>query len=259
MIETLSTTELKPEQEFALPKTAPATNEDIIAYLRRSYKLAEIAVLAESDALILEVCDRLGISISDEELQAAGDAFRLEYKLIGASETLAWLQKQRITVEDWSGGIRVELLTKKLKEYLFGDAVDAHYISNRNDYKRVALSQILVSDLLDALKVAHALREENASFCALALEYSKGKQSKKNGGFVGICFITKLMPEIAQAISQAKEGEAIEPVQTKLGYHIVRVEKWFPAELNESVREEILDSLFQGWLQASSNPEPNLK
>lgn len=85
-------------------------------------------------------------------------------------ETLAWLQEQRITVEDWSQGIRVDLLTKKLKEHLFGDTVDAHYISNRNDYKRVALSQILVRELPDALKVAHALREENASFCALALE-----------------------------------------------------------------------------------------
>jgi parvulin-like peptidyl-prolyl isomerase len=259
MSETLSTTELEPEQELAPPEISPATNEDIIAYLRHSHKLAEIAALAEHDALILGLCDRLGISISDEELQAAGDAFRQEQKLLGASETIAWLQEQRITVEDWSGGIRVELLTKKLKEYLFGDAVDAHYISNRNDYKRVALSQILVSDLPDALKVAHALREENASFCALALESSKGKQSKDNGGFVGVCFIAKLMPEMAKAISDAPEGVAIGPVQTKLGYHIVRVEKWYPAELNESVREEILESLFQTWLQASSNPKPKIR
>ena len=163
------------------------------------------------------------------------------------------------TTEDWSEGIRIALLTKKLKEHLFGDAIDAHYISNRNDCKRVALSQTLVSDLTDALKVAHALREENASFCALALEYSKGKQSKDNGAFVGIHFIAKLMPEMAKVISDAPEGEAIGPVQTKLGYHIMRVEKWFPAELNESVREEILDSLFQTWLQASSNPEPNTR
>jgi len=30
--------------------------------------------------------------------------------------------------------------------------------SHRNDYKRFALSQILVRDLADALKVSHALR-----------------------------------------------------------------------------------------------------
>lgn len=252
-------TELAPEldsaEKFVLSEISPATNEDVITYLRRSHKIAEFAALAERDAVVLNICDRLGITVSDEELQAVGDAFRQEHKLLGASETLSWLQERRITVEDWSQGIRVELLTKKLKEHLFGDTVDAHYISNRNDYKRVALSQILVRDLPDALKVAHVLREENASFCALALEYSKGKQSKENGGFIGICLIAKLIPEIAQAISEAKEHEVIGPVQTRLGYHMIKIEKWFPVELSESVREEILESLFQAWLQGKTNSE----
>lgn len=249
MKETLEKTELESAQESALLEIPTATDEDIIAYLRRSYKLAEIAALAELDALILDTCDQLGIVVTDEELQAAGDAFRQEHKLLGASETLAWLSGQRITVEDWSQGIRVALLTKKLKEHLFGDAVDAHYMSDRNDFKRVALSQIVVRDLTDALKVAHAIREENASFCALALEHSKGKQSKQNGGFVGIVLFSQMMPEIAQAISSAKSGEVIGPIQTTLGYHIIKIEKWFPAELSESVREEILSSLFQAWLR----------
>ncbi|WP_416212546.1 peptidylprolyl isomerase [Nostoc sp. ChiQUE01b] len=248
-------TELAPELEstdkFVLPEIALATNEDVIAYLRRSHKIAEITVLAERDALVLSLCEQFDITISDEELQAAGDTFRLEHKLLGASETLAWLQKQQISVEDWTQGFRVALLTNKLKEHLFGDSVDSHYLSNRNHYKRVALSQILVSDLTDALKIIYTIREENASFCALALEHSKGKQSRDNGGFVGIRFLSELMPEIAQVIALAKEGEVIEPVQTKLGYHILRIEKWFPAELSE-IREQVLETLFQAWLKAGS-------
>ena len=249
MTQTLEKTELESAEKFVLPEISPATNEDVIVYLRRSHKIAEVAALTECDALVLNICKQLGITVSDEELQAAGDAFRLEHKLLGASETLAWLQEQRITVEDWTQGIRVTLLTKKLKEHLFGDAVDAHYMSNRNDYKRVALSQILVGDLIEARKVTYAIREENASFCALALEYSKGKQSKEKGGFVGVRFLSELLPEIAQAISEAKEGEVIEPIQTRLGYHIIKIEKWFPIELSESVREEILEFLFQAWLR----------
>jgi parvulin-like peptidyl-prolyl isomerase len=127
--------------------------------------------------------------------------------LLGASEAFAWLAQQQITVEDWSQGIRVSLLTQKLKEHLFGEAVDTHYVSNRDNYRRVALSQILVRDLTEAAKIAQALREEKASFCGLALKHSKKKQSKENGGFVGVCFLAELLPEIAQAISEAKEGE----------------------------------------------------
>ncbi|MEB3179146.1 MAG: peptidylprolyl isomerase [Nostocaceae cyanobacterium] len=260
MKETLEKAELHPLQEFPLPKIASATDEEIIAYLRRSCNIAEIAAKAEHDALILSICQQLDITVSDEELQAAGDTFRLEHKLLGASETLKWLSGQRITLEDWSSGIRLSLLEKKLKEHLFGASIDNYYINNRPNFKRVALSQILVRDLADALKIAHAIREENASFCGLAILHSKGKQSKENGGFAGIRFLSELIPDIAQAVSNAKEGEVIGPIQTTLGYHIIKIEKWFPSELTESVREAILASLFQGWLEVRTNsPLPNEK
>ncbi len=255
MPETLEVTELHSVQESALPEISPATDEDILAYLRRSHKIAEIAASAEHEALILALCEQQGITVSEEELQAAGNEFRLKHKLLGASETLSWLSEQRITVEDWTQGIRVALLIKNLKEHLFGASVDGHYLSNRNNYKRVALSQILVDDLTDALKIASRIQEDKAALCTLAIEYSKGRQSKEKGGFAGIHFLSRLMPEVAQAISEVKEGEVIGPIETKIGYHIIKIEKWFPTELSESVREEVLESLFQAWLreQSSSN------
>jgi parvulin-like peptidyl-prolyl isomerase len=255
--ETLEKTESDTAQKLSLPEIALATNAEVIAYLSYSHKIAEFSALAEQDALILDICAQLGITISDEELQSAGDAFRQEHKLLGTSETLNWLQKQRITVEDWTQGVRIALLTSKLKEQQFGDSVDSHYLNNRNDYKRVALSQVLVANLTDALQIAHAIQKENASFCAIAIEYSKGKQSKENGGFVGIKFLAELLPEIKQVITELKEGEVIGPIQTKLGYHILKIEKWYPAELSESVRTEVLDSLFKTWLKNLSSTTMN--
>ncbi|MEQ9625075.1 hypothetical protein [Coleofasciculus chthonoplastes] len=76
-------------EKLTLPEISPATDEEIIAYLRQSYKLPKMAALAERDALVLSVCEQFGITVTDEELQAAGDAFRLEHKLLGTSETLA--------------------------------------------------------------------------------------------------------------------------------------------------------------------------
>ncbi|WP_017314972.1 peptidylprolyl isomerase [Mastigocladopsis repens] len=242
-----------PQEGFTAQQISPATDADVIAYLRRSAKLAEIAALAERDALVLAGCEKFGITVSEEEVQAAGDDFRQERKLWGLQETMAWLDQQRIGVEDWSQGIRVALLEKKLKEHLFGAGVDGEYMRNRDRYRRVAVSQILVVDLDTAWKIVQMLREGHASFCALALEYSKGKQSQEKGGFVGIRFLVELTPEIAETINNAKEGEILGPVQSKLGYHVVRVEKWFPTVLNQAVREQIMDSLFQGWLKNFKN------
>lgn len=249
MTETSEKTKLQVMQETILPKISTATDENILAYLRRSHKIAEIATLTEKDALIVSFCEQFNITVSDEEWQSAGNAFRQEHKLLGVPETVEWLSQQRITVEDWSEGIKIRLLEKKLQEHLFGSAIDNEYIKNRNLYKRIALSQILVDDLADAFKIARLLREENASFCALAIEYSKGKQSKENGGFVGIHFISELLPELRQAAVEAQSGEVIGPISTKIGHHVLRVEKWFSPKLDETGREKVLESLFQKWLQ----------
>ena len=243
------TVELPVEKALERLEIQAATNSDILAYLRCSRKIAHIARLTEREALILAVCEKLNVVISDEEWQAAGDAFRLEHKLTGAAATLRWLDQQQISAEEWSEGIKVELLTKKAKEHLFGDVVDNQYISNRESFKRVALSQILVTDLPEALKIIRLLREENASFCGLALEHSKGKQSREGGGFMGIHFLSELMPEIVQAIAAAPAGEILDPIQTRFGYHIVKIEKWFPIEFSETVRDMVLDLFFETWLQ----------
>jgi len=74
------------------------------------------------------------------------------------------------------------------------------------------------------MKIVHLLREENASFCAWALEYSKSRQPKEKCDFLGIRFLVELMPEMIQPVSEAKEGKALEPIITKLGYHIIKVD-----------------------------------
>ena len=240
-------------QESAQSFIPSATDADVIAYLRRSAKFAEFAALAERDAQILAACEKFGITVSEDEVQAAGDDFRQENKLWGIQETMAWLDQQRISVEDWSQGIRITLLEKKLKERLFGAGVDGEYFSNRDRYKRVALSQILVVDLDIAWKIVQILREGHASFCALALEYSKGKLSQEKGGFLGIRYVIELMPEVAEAIKNGQEGEIIGPIQSKFGYHVVKIEKWFPIQLNEATREQIMDSLLRSWLQDNNS------
>lgn len=236
-------------KELTLPEIAPITDTEALSYLRRSCKIAEVMVQAEQDAVILALCEQLEVTVTEEELQAAGDQFRKKHRLLGASETIAWLAEQRITVEDWSEGIRVALLGQKLKEHLFGESVDASYINHRDNYRRVALSQILVRDLAEATRLVKALQADKSAFCSLALEASKGKQSKEQGGFVGVRFLAELMPEITQALTVAQEGEVIGPVHTKLGFHVLKLEKWMPTNLSE-VREQVIDSLFQAWLYA---------
>jgi parvulin-like peptidyl-prolyl isomerase len=230
-----------------LSEIKPATDQEILEYLRYTRRYREIAVESERNLLVENICEQLNIKVTEDEIQNVGDAFRRENKLYGGSETMQWLEQQRITPEEWSKGVYLQLLTQKLKEYISADSAEAAYLGNKDVWRRVALSQILVIDLATATKISKSIRENNDSFCMLALEYSKGKQSKENGGFAGIRFIAELFPEVAAAIDKAQVGEVLAPVKSKLGYHILRVEKWYPPEFNQ-MKDLISEYLFQSWL-----------
>jgi len=103
------------------------------------------------------------------------------------------------------------------------------------------------------MKIVRLLGEENASFCAWVLEYSKGRKSQENGGFLGIRLLAELMSEMIQSVSKAKEGEVLEPIVTQLGYHFIKVDKQFSVQLDESLREQLLESVFPLCLQDPSH------
>jgi parvulin-like peptidyl-prolyl isomerase len=243
--------------DVILPEVKSATDQQIIDRLKHSLRYSEFADEVERNILIESICKQLKIEVSEDEIQNVGDAFRKQNKLYGEAETMAWLDRQRITPEDWSKGVYIQLLTQKLKEHIGGYNADALYMNDRENWRRVALSQILTGDLATAIKISESIREKGDSFCMLALEYSKGKQSKENGGFAGIRFVAELLPEIAAAIDQAPVGEVLEPVKSKLGYHILRVEKWFSPEFNE-VKDFIAEYLFQFWLTEKIADKSNL-
>jgi parvulin-like peptidyl-prolyl isomerase len=253
MTEAASQTTTQILEKIRPAEIAEITDIAIANHLRHTFKMADFVAFAEQDAKVINTCEALGIIINDEEIQAAGDAFRLKHQLLRSSETLAWLERQRINAEDWTQGIRIQLLTQKLKDYLFADSIDSHYLTNREEYHRAAFSQILVSELTVALQIVQTLRAGTASFCAMALEHSQAQPSGKQGGFVGVRFLSTLMPEIREAIAGVQEGEIINPVKTHRGYHILRIEKWFAPTLSESVRAEFLDVLFQTWLSAKAD------
>lgn len=230
-----------------LSEIESVTDEEIIHKLKYSLNYADILALAKRDMVILHLCDELGIYVSEDEVQKVGDAFRKSNKLHGAPETLRWLSENCISPEDWAKGIQVSLLTDKLKNHTCGDLADDYYLGNRENCTRVALSQILVGDLATAIRVTQAIKENDATFFSLALEYSRGKQSSENGGFVGTKLVAELLPEISQSINDTKEGDVVGPIHSKMGYHILRIEKWFPAEFSQ-VKDKILDYLFENWL-----------
>jgi peptidyl-prolyl cis-trans isomerase C len=106
------------------------------------------------------------------------------------------------------------------------DEIAAYYRAHAAELavpETVTLRQILVGTLNEARDVKRRLARDPKVFDAIARSQSKGVEAAA-GGYMGPFERGQLPPELEAAAFALPEGGASEPVETALGYHVLRVE-----------------------------------
>jgi hypothetical protein len=93
---------------------------------------------------------------------------------------------------------------------------------------RVSLRQVLVGTLNEARDVKRRLARNSKAFDAIARKQSKGPEAEA-GGFMGTFEPGQLPPELEAAAFALAEGRTSDPIQSPLGYHVLRVDSRQPA------------------------------
>jgi hypothetical protein len=127
--------------------------------------------------------------------------------------------------------------------------IEAWHASHPDELRvpeRVTLRQVLVPTLNEARDVRRRLGKSRDPriFDTIARAQSKGPEAAV-GGFMGTFERGQLPPELEAAAFGLPEGATSEPVQTPLGYHVLKAESRQPArEIPfEEARERIRDRL----------------
>jgi parvulin-like peptidyl-prolyl isomerase len=227
--------------------------ELVVDFLKKSIKFKEIYQQIIYQQVIQESAERIGLSVTPEEIQGEADRFRLEQRLEKASDTFAWLKQQMITADDWETGIGERLLSKKLSEHLFKEEAEKYFIQNRLDFDRVLLYQIVVPFEQVAQELYYQIVEEEISFYEAAHLYDLDEKRRHQCGYEGKLYRWHLAPDIAAVIFAAAEREVVGPVKTELCFHLLKVEEFFPAELTPQVHQEIIQKMFNEWLECEVN------
>lgn len=177
------------------------------------------------------------------------------------------LAKQNMTVESLTEEIKKDfLLANAVKQYTSGlpqpttPEMEAYYKEHAKDFthpETVSASHILIgaTEGTDAntksasLAKAQALRDQlrgGADFAELAKTNSSCPSSQR-GGDLGSFERGQMVPEFEEAAFKLKPGEISDVVETKFGYHIIKISQHNDAgtEPFKKIAPQVKDSLQQ--------------
>lgn len=229
--------------------------EEIIDFLKQEMLLKEICQKILYQRIIDNAIAEKNLEVTPEEIQIECDSIRYGKRLEKVSDTLAWLEEQMLTTDDWENSIRNRLGTKKLAEYLFDSEVEKYFAQHRLDFDEFVLYQIVVPFEALAREVCYQIEEKEISFYEAAHLYDIDEKRKNLCGYEGKVHRWNFPPDIAALIfrNPVSLGEVLGPVKTNQGYHLFLIEEFIQAELNLQKRQEIINKLFQDWLNKETN------
>ena len=227
-----------------------------------SLKQAYLDQVIERKILVQEA-RRLGIKVSQEELNQAILEIKMDYPGEGFGEKLGL---KGMTLEEWKVRLEEKLLAEKMIRsalHYRGEIEEKealqYYEAHRSAFQvnqRVRARQIVVADGEEAIQILKRLKK-GESFEKLALEKSLGPE-KVNGGDLGY-FSPGERPTEFDHVFMMEVGAISEVIKSPYGYHIFKLEeKIEPRQIPfEEAKLRILQELrqkkgeeeYQRWLK----------
>lgn len=224
-----------------------------------------------SELLLKDRADRLGLAISDAEVKDATKRLMAQYGLKTDEEFEDSLKKSGLTRPEMEARLRDTLLTNKVfsrelrsRSEMTDKELRDKYAREKESYRlpeRATVREIIVlipeapsASAVDALRerAAQAATRAKAGedFAKLVAEYSDAP-SKERGGDIGVVNRGELLDALDQAVFNADAGTIAGPIETRFGFHILKIEQRLPSEvpsfdtLKEQLRQDASEETFQ--------------
>ena len=201
------------------------------------------------------------LTVDSETVEKEMEALRSAYE--SEEEFQEALQKREITVDDLKRSMGVDILTLQLLEkQVKGNvevtdwAVRKYYDDNKEKFFRpetfrarhifiapypLDLLKTTPKDEVEAKKKEHIAQAEKkirdilqevkdgADFAELAKKYSQDAGSAEKGGDIDFIYRGVFDPAFDEAVGKLKPGEMSDVVQTRFGYHVIKLIENRPA------------------------------
>ncbi|MES2961388.1 MAG: peptidylprolyl isomerase [Pseudomonadota bacterium] len=147
--------------------------------------------------------------------------------------------------------LRQAYIDSLVKQEITDQKVSDKYAELSNELtgkKEYSISHIVTKTKDDAEKVLKEMQSKKpAKFSDLAKKYSIDQESAEKGGDLGYILEDNMIKEIGDTVESLKKDEVSNPIQTKFGWHIIKISDVRDAKALpfESVKDNIREQLAQ--------------
>ncbi|MFO0037788.1 MAG: peptidylprolyl isomerase [Synechococcaceae cyanobacterium] len=124
--------------------------------------------------------------------------------------------------------------------------VEIRFLERKLDLDLVTYSLIRVEEQELAEELYHQLRAGEADFPELARQYSSGPE-RYTHGLVGPAPLSRAHPELVNRLRSGEPGQLWQPFELPDVWVVLRLERLFPAELDDAMVERMMGESFDRW------------
>jgi peptidylprolyl isomerase len=204
------------------------------------------------DRLAVLGAKKVGIQVSEAEIQERADQFRRVRGLHRASDTNKYLDAMRITLDEFEAFITASLYQEKMLRKVCDDqAVQGYFKLNSPKFDSIEVSHIVLDSEPKAKEMIAVLRDDPDSFDEMAREHSIA-ETRERGGLIGKVLRGSLRPDVESKVFNAAAGDLLGPFASgdRTVFEIFRVNATHPARLDDDTATEVRRLLREDWLRA---------
>jgi len=227
-------------------------SDEILSLLTRYQLMPQVVRGLLIDQAIAEV------TCTEEERSQTLAAVEAQLKITDPQAKAAWLESQGMTSSDLEAIAVRPLLLEKFKQANWRKKVESYFLTRKTNLDRVVYSMFRTKDMGLAQEIYFRIKEAEQSFADLAREHSQGSEAH-TGGLLGPVPIYQPHPTLAKILSVSQPGQLWPPRKLGEWFVIVRLEKMIPAQLDDGMRRQLMDELFENWLREEIKKKGQIK
>ncbi|MBD2066080.1 peptidylprolyl isomerase [Leptolyngbya sp. FACHB-671] len=187
------------------------------------------------------------IECTPKEIESAYQQFYQQWNLVTKKQQQLWQLHCGLSPVQFEAMITRSLQIEKFKQQTWGRKIESYFLQRKQEFDRAIYSLLRTKDLDVAQELFFRVSEGEQSFAELAQQYSEGSEAE-TGGLLGPVELGMLHTELAELLHTSSIGH-VQPIKLGEWCMIVRLEKLIPAQLDDQMRDRLLQERFDTWLQ----------